>query len=786
MLRTFIILSTLLLSACAQTGMAVPTSKQVNSLQPVSYHNQRVDIQISGRTSKLNHIDIAFLGKTIPRTYSDNKIHNSRGYDWWVSKHFALKSDLPEDKVRLYLELLEMSYPHYVELFGMAPSNIANQRIAVVYGSSRERVREAMLDDGFLRGVHKTAGGETMFYNRAGYNFPSHREHHQRYIVIHETMHAFHMALNGHSTWAPNWITEGLADSIASHVYDPEAKELTVMVFDRAPMNYITTGLKQFKAGNAPSIEAINNDPALKRGLNFFVIHFLMQDPIRQHYFKRFLAKLMHENPHSDDTLPTANRLLKEIFPNWEEVERQFQAFVTNIRPTFQIKSGPWEQNGGAYWLRSDDSKTLHELTITPHKRAHHAVLDFPRPQASSLIDTTLSESIAIKIDFEKSHIHRGQIGIGLHAHRILHQDAQEHMIPLMLFEGQRLSLGSIASNVPIKSLALTSDITEELAKTGRLGMTITQQDDRLIVIAATKSHKQTLNFNLPMRVDLNTLSILGQGMNHKLTPYLSSHTHTVVHQENNNTDPWLYPQPDLILRAFNACENYATILRHCRSQLAQYIQKLPDPSQHLSITQAIHDLISKWQPQIPTYAAMTLNGIDINTYFDAQQPYMTVNNTSNTDVKVMISPLSLSNKKHAVVKAKTTAHIKLDPKMAAVNYTLYLNDLVADGQIDLHDTLFDGVYLSVSKSDGKLTLELSGPYSGQTSGEISATFLSYNHSDATKTVWRQPVSIAPYEHKVWRPTELNLQHYKMGILEISAILDVDGEPLKLTKRVKL
>ncbi|TMP80074.1 hypothetical protein CWC05_19855, partial [Pseudoalteromonas ruthenica] len=86
MLRTFIILSTLLLSACAQTGMAVPTSKQVNSLQPVSYHNQRVDIQISGRTSKLNHIDIAFLGKTIPRTYSDNKIHNSRGYDWWVSK----------------------------------------------------------------------------------------------------------------------------------------------------------------------------------------------------------------------------------------------------------------------------------------------------------------------------------------------------------------------------------------------------------------------------------------------------------------------------------------------------------------------------------------------------------------------------------------------------------------------------------------------------------------------------------------------------------------------------
>ena len=169
-------------------------------------------IEVDGRLSKLVSMDIQHVGKTIPYTYSQNKIGNSPGYEWWVSKHFAIKSDLPEKKVKLYLELLELSYPHYVSLFGAEPVNIENQRIAVVYGASRESIKESMFDDGFTRGVHKHAGGETMYYNRAGYSFPSHREQHQRYIVIHETMHAYHMALTGHSTWAPNWITEGLAD----------------------------------------------------------------------------------------------------------------------------------------------------------------------------------------------------------------------------------------------------------------------------------------------------------------------------------------------------------------------------------------------------------------------------------------------------------------------------------------------------------------------------------------------------------------------------------------------
>ena len=175
-LSLIFILST---SAC-ETTSKTPTLKTSSSSTTAISHSSidipspeqmQANVIISGRVSTVKQIDIINVGQQIPYTYSAGKIGNSKGYQWWVSKHFALKSDLTEDKVRLYLELLELSYPHYVALFGAQPPNIERQRIAVVYGSSRTRVREAMLDDGFRRGVHKTAGGETMYYNRAGYSF---------------------------------------------------------------------------------------------------------------------------------------------------------------------------------------------------------------------------------------------------------------------------------------------------------------------------------------------------------------------------------------------------------------------------------------------------------------------------------------------------------------------------------------------------------------------------------------------------------------------------------------
>ena len=112
----------LLLAACQKepqvdTAQTVQPQSTTSSAMETDPQQMQVDLSVQGYTSTLHKMDIAFLGQTIPYTYSDGKIGNSRGYNWWVSKHFALKSDLPKEKVTLYLELLEMAYPHYVALF---------------------------------------------------------------------------------------------------------------------------------------------------------------------------------------------------------------------------------------------------------------------------------------------------------------------------------------------------------------------------------------------------------------------------------------------------------------------------------------------------------------------------------------------------------------------------------------------------------------------------------------------------------------------------------------------
>ncbi|OHU88126.1 MULTISPECIES: hypothetical protein [Pseudoalteromonas] len=700
-MRTILLFCALILNGCAQTHS--PSEPKHNT---VNLDSLDVDITVVGRTSTLNHIDIAFLGKTIPNTYSNGKITNSRGYNWWASKHFALKSDLPEDKVRLYLELLEMSYPHYVELFSMAPDNIDKQRIAVVYGSSRTRVQEAMLDDGFLRGVHDNAGGETMFYNRAGYNFPSHRQHHQRYIVIHETMHAFHMALNGHSTWAPNWITEGLADSIASHVYDPEKKQLTVMVFDRAPMNYITTGLEQYAQGDSPTIEQINDDPALKRGLNFFIIHFLMNDPMRQLQFKRYLKELMQLNPHSDQTLPVANKLLKTVFSDWQQLEHEFAQFVASIKPTFDIVSGPWEQNGNAYWLRSDNAQVMHQLNIFPAAQAQHPMMDFPKPELPRALRDN-DWDLAAKIDFEPAQLKRGEVGLSIYG--------GERVAVLTLIDGVRFKL-DLEGSKQVQQLAMTPALHEDIKTGSHLALSVQQQAGELIVKLSTQTQTQNMIFALPegFIVNSNKMSLLGKGMNHKVTPYIKAHTFELPKLAANNANPWYFSDADDLLALVERCAQFKAVIKDCEQTLADTVPKVSDQQQHPQLKKDIQRLLTHWNSQLPSYTS------------------------TPTDSNVSIATKS-----------------------------------------------FDGVYLKVSHED-TLTINISGPYSGSTQGTLDVSFYSFQRVAQSQQLWSENIEIAPYETKLWQPNIEHLTTLKQGLLMISAVMEVDGEPIKLQKSIVL
>ncbi|NMR27520.1 MULTISPECIES: hypothetical protein [Pseudoalteromonas] len=817
----------LLLAACQKepqvdTAQTVQLQSTTSSAMVTDPQQMQVDLSVQGYTSTLHKMDITFLGQTIPYTYSDGKIGNSRGYNWWVSKHFALKSDLPKEKVTLYLELLEMAYPHYVALFGMEPPNIERQRIAVVYGSSRDRVREAMLDDGFLRGVHKTAGGETMFYNRAGYNFPSHREHHQRYIVIHETMHAFHMALNGHSTWAPNWITEGLADSVAHHVYDAKQKQLTVMVFDRAPMNYIETGLKQYYSANKPTIEQINDDPALKRGLNFFIIHYLLSSPERAQYFAYFVQQLRLANPHSDATLSTANSLLKHTFKDWQAIEQGFADFVQTIKPSFHIVSGPWEQDGNAYWLRNTDSNTLSRLDINPTSNATHPVIDFPAPQPSALINLNNEHQVAALIKFEPAQLQRGEIGIAMQGklseqtqrYRATfmgnEQANDDQLLKLLIVDAERILISeNNISGFNSVQVALTTELKAALTTHKELGLNITLDHNQLSVNLKANSGTKIITqvFIIPFSGDfthlLNTqkISLLSKNNNHAITPYLFPHKddddYTFDKSHTQLPNPWLFEEYSLLSRLFKTCQQYGAQLVGCDEKLSKLMKKLPIKANHAAINSELIILLNRYKTLLGDNGFSVLSGISASVHYHQGEAFLRVVNPTNFNL-TLTAKVSFNNSKGLLLNNQqlnqaikpgihNIALFKIpDTKTITIEQTLNWQGLNNISQLHASATPFNGVELSLTQSKGNnghwlFKAHLSGPYSGRTKGVLTLTTTPFTQPEIIKTQ-QHNVEIAPYEQKIHvfelAPTK------QSQLITVTALLDVDGEEIRLVNKI--
>lgn len=551
-----------------------------------------VDVIVSGRVSTLNHIDIANVGKLIPATYSEGKIANTPGFDWWVSRHFALKSDLSEDKIRLYLELLEMSYPHYIEAFGAEPPNNDVQRIAVVYASSRWDTKVAMLDDGFNRGVHETAGGETMFYNRAGYNFPSARAHHQRYIVIHETAHAFHMAVGGTSEWHPTWYTEGLADSIAHHVYDPEKKQLKLMVFDRPVMDYVKNGLEQYAEAGEPDIAQINSNPSLRRGLNFLITHFMLDHPERSQQFKLYRDLLFKQkSPHGDLT-QLSLQALKDAFGDLNMLNQQFAEYLSTIRKTFNLVTGPWEQDGNAFWARlynTEKGIPRIDFALNPADPPVYSPLlyDFPASEKSVLMRDIArgreKPSVGIEIAFAKEHLHRGLVGMGLavaaqtppktkvkdEANKENAYDPdQDVFVRVLIDEGYTLvvdgtTLGMQKVTYPLPQTilhVLEADDNPRLAVIASIGqgsLDITLRTGREINNVAEYTRSLSVPADVREKLLHRPLAILANNASHHITPYFDEgrdlNPNPVDLNRNAMTNLWRNPGDQLLGRLHRA-----------------------------------------------------------------------------------------------------------------------------------------------------------------------------------------------------------------------------------------
>ena len=599
--------SSVLLSGCNATADKVATQSNTSSSEltlaqgslipfasEIPHPSQMsVDVTASGRVTTLNSVEVVKVGKNIPYTYSDGRVNNTPGFDWYVSKHFALKSNRPEEQVILYMELLESSFPHYIELFGMTPPDLENKRMAAVYGSSKRETKIFVTDDNLTRGI--SAGGEAMFYNLVGYSFPSAREQHQRYIVVHEQGHVFQMALMDYPGWLPTWFTEGTADALAHHYYDPDKKQLKVMVLDRAsPMDYMRLGLKQYEALNSPSIQDMTNNPKLYRGINFFIVHFMLDDPDRSHKFKAYrdeMAAKRQSDYGSGKEL--SHQLMMDIFGDWDKVETEFAQYIASIGKTFNTAAGPWEQDGNKLWVRVLNNSYEHgsprmDVYLKPGDKPSFSTFKFdqPLPEMSSLITKPArgvdNPTLALAIDYLADHLHRGHAGIGLglkisdenlkrkQADKKVgtfkqksYKPDEDELLQIKIVKGNTIvvsasSLGGTDTRYAIPA-EMISDLTAQTNP--KLGLSVTINSDHLAIALKSNASQYQVEFAISADIRKKLLerdtAILAENAEHRLTAFFDDgrDLNPVPRDLSANLEvnPWANPADRSISRLFRA-----------------------------------------------------------------------------------------------------------------------------------------------------------------------------------------------------------------------------------------
>lgn len=378
-------------------------------------------IQVEGRSSTATEVAVAAVGQEIPLTFSGDRVKNTQGFCWYVSRHFAMKTDYAGEKAKFYLTLLEQAWPHYVELFGAEPAGVAKEgkRLAVVYGSSKAQLQKALLGDGI---VWDFRGGGITYESgyRCAYVYPSGTlQYHQRYILLHECTHLFQMCLAGTLYNTPGWFHEGLADALGHHVHESASGRTTLLVLDKATTaNYLDDGLAAFRREKRSLQEAMHGG-GMSRGQGFLLVHFLRGEPWRLAKFQAWRDKQMAGK--KCDARQAADELAAAL-GGWEKFEAELGRWRGGLSNTFHYAEWGWEQDGPTLWsygFAEGGRLSRTDVLLPPGRGGGDEPwrMDYPRGPAPALVGPiargAAEPSIGAVIDFGRCP-GRGVAGIGL------------------------------------------------------------------------------------------------------------------------------------------------------------------------------------------------------------------------------------------------------------------------------------------------------------------------------------------------------------------------------------
>jgi sialate O-acetylesterase len=495
-------------------------------------------IIVSGRTSTAVEVPVALTDQQIPPTSAGQPLTNTAGFRWWVSQHYALKTDYGDDTARLYLTLLELAYPHYVEMLGPAPADGDAARLAVVYGTSRARMEEAMASDLGHPWTFE-GGGITLEGLRVAYQYPSGSLlYHQRYILLHEVAHLHMMCRLGTLSRIPGWFNEGLADAVSSHVYTESARRLTVFVHDKAAIpNFLDEGLRAF-ADSGRSLRDLHDQGGLGRGGNVLAVQFFLTDPGRARQFGLYRDALFALATSGAAALDQSSDLLQQTCGPWADLNRAFAAWLGEQHNTLHYVDWGWEQDGDTLWSygwpqkgpysRMDLLLPPGEVPVWTPLRLDYPLEPMP-PQVGPVERGSAEPAVGCLLDVSRNPT-RGSAGLGL---GVLDPPVATGVTPGYLrvlveagqtlrLDGSDLGLETVTSPLPAEVLTAIAADRYRLGLTLQIGQAALRVTVRAGPAEALRECQSTLALTPAARRRLleRPAAILARDGYHGVTPF--------------------------------------------------------------------------------------------------------------------------------------------------------------------------------------------------------------------------------------------------------------------------
>ena len=320
-----------------------------------------IEIAKGTSTSMPRAIDVARItGTDAPRTYSGDLAGPYPGFSWFVSRHYAILSDMDDGSVRDALVLLELAWPHYVRTFQWRPPASDTHRQAIVFASSRSVLEDCLLHDSIhaplLGGLTMEGFGCAYLYAGAPYQ--------TRYIILHEATHLYQYCLSGDTRGCYGFLLEGIADFLSSHIYDPGSRTLNVNVLDRAPIhNHLLNGLDDWRKLGQPTFSALFDNPSPSRGLSVLMTAFLQHTPGYEAKWRLFCERIVRDMSQKDAKRTTL-AAFRAIYGKPESLDAPFKAWMSNLRPTFELHDRDFDQSAPGVFTALPPSNATARLAI--------------------------------------------------------------------------------------------------------------------------------------------------------------------------------------------------------------------------------------------------------------------------------------------------------------------------------------------------------------------------------------------------------------------------------------